>query len=199
MNESIDLLQVARPGECNVQQQLASRATVPATGRATTPLRAAALRVLARNRACNSSATTTRQGMQQAPAQEPPPAASKHRLEEVLAEINGLVARLTRRQGFGTAEEANAHELAAHSASEALHCLRALAEAVPDSALMITPAEDGRITCQQCARRIGAFCGIDFSETVVDQPRRCLSFKPCPDAGDQRTGRQRWPWLREAK
>lgn len=199
MNETTDLLHVARPGECNVQQQSPSRATSAATVRATTPLRAAALRVLARNRACNTGATTARHGLQQAPAREPPPDASKHRLEEVLAEINGLIARLTRRQGFGAAEEAKAHELAACNAVEALQCLRALAEIVSKSTQAIILAADDRITCRQCARRIGEFCGVDFSETVVDQPRRCLSFKPRPDAGDQRAGRQRWPWLREAK
>lgn len=34
-----------------------------------------------------------------------------------------------------------------------------------------------------------------YSPTMTDRPQRCVGFQPGPDDPDQRSGRERWPWL----
>ena len=80
---------------------------------------------------------------------------------------------------------------------QALRGFRAPAEAVPETALPISLVLDDRITCRQCAKRVGELCRVKASTTVLDQPRRCRSFEPLPEEQDTRTGRERWMWLQE--
>jgi hypothetical protein len=191
MNETHDLLHVARPRECGVQHPAPSGATTPATPRATTPLRAAALRVLARNKACNNRATAAEKPVQQTPAATGPFVASNSLLADQLAELNGLVARLARWGGIGASDTAGAQVLTAGSVDELLRGLRRNAEHLP---LFV---DDDRITCRQCTRVVGELCRLDARAISLDQPRRCRSYAPRQDATDQRSGRERWPWARE--
>jgi hypothetical protein len=194
MNDTTDLLHVARIRECNVQPPRAPSATTHATTRATSSLKAAALLVIARNRACNNRATTPAPGVQQSPAQSAPLVASGSALTAPLAELNGLLARLLRRPGVSPAEVTEAQEVATHNVMEALRALRPLAEAMPEPALPISLVMDDRITCRQCTRRVGEVCRVKAGATALDQLRRCRSFEPRPEEQDQRSGRERWRW-----
>ena len=84
--------------------------------------------------------------------------------------------------------------VATRNVSEALRALRPPAEAIPETALPISLVVDDRITCRQCAKRVGELCRVKASATVLDQPRRCRSFEPRAEEQDQRTGRERWHW-----
>ena len=190
MNDTTDLLHVARPRECNMQPPRAPSATTHAT----TSLKAAALLVIARNRACSNRATTLAPGVQQTPAQSAPLIASGSALTGPLAELNGLVARLLR-PGVSPAEVTEAQEeVATHNVIEALRALRPLAETMPETALPISLVMDDRITCRQCTRRLGEICRVKACATALDQPRRCRSFEPRAEEQDQRSGRERWRW-----
>lgn len=197
MNDTTDLLHVARPRGCNVQQPRTPGATAHATTRATTSLKAAALLVIARNRACNNRAATPPPSVQQVPAQNASLVASGSALIGPLAELNGLVARLTRWPGLIPAEVTEAQVVAAHNVIEALRALWPLAEAIPETTLPISLVMDDRITCQQCMKRVGEICRVKAIAMTLDRPRRCRSFEPRPEEQDQRPGRERWTWLRE--
>lgn len=197
MNDTSDLLHVARVRECNVQQPGAPGATAPATTRATTSLKAAALLVIARNRACNNRATTPPSGVQQTPARSTTLVASGNAFTAILAELNGLVARAARYPELSSVDVAEAQEAATRDVSEALRGFRAPLEAFLETALPISLVVDDRITCRQCTQRVGEICRIKASATALDQPRRCRSFEPRPEERDTRTGRERWTWLRE--
>jgi len=191
MSDRRDVLHVARPRECGVQHRAPAHATTPATPRATTPLRAAALRVLARNKACNNRATAAEKPVQQMPAATAPVVASKSSLADDLAELNGLLARLARCGGIGASGTAGALAPADGSVDEVLRGLRRIAEDLPPF------VDNDRISCRQCRRVVGSLCSLDARTVAVDQPRRCRSFTALPDATDQRSGRERWPWVRE--
>jgi len=197
MSAPSDRLHGARPSACTVQQPSALGATGYATDGATTPLRAAALRVLARNGSCNSRATPGDSSVQQ-----PPPAhawlvAPDDSLAVLLGELNGLVARLARHQRL-SAPDADAYALAAQSIGEALRGLRALAAGRMDMPLLTTQRDD-RINCRQCVKRSGTLCRAKVRAIAVDQPRRCGAFEPRANTLDPRSGRQRSGWLREVK
>jgi len=192
MSDRRDLLHVARPRECGVQHRAPADATTPATPRATTALRAAALRVLARNKACNTRATAAEKPVQQMRAATAPFVASNSPLANQLAELNGLLARLARCGGIGASDSTGADALAEGSLAQALQSLRRIAKCLPPS------IADDRITCRQCRRVVGSLCSLDARTIAVDQPYRCRSFTALPDAADQRSGRERWPWVREA-
>ena len=191
MNETPELLHVARPMRCNVQQHPAYRAPAPAATQGAMPLKSLALKVLARSRACNDHAT--KDGQQRADSTLPV-TAPHVALASVLAELNGLLARLARAAAAPTFEQAITDEEAVRSLEEALRRIQALTDKVPCSAWAVASTHDDCITCRQCTRRIGALCTIDVTEKRIDQPRRCRSFEPQQAEPDQRNGRDRWPW-----
>lgn len=66
---------------------------------------------------------------------------------------------------------------------------------------------DARITCADCgwlhptgdcrAAVSGLVVGVTRRYSPVrDLKRRCEAYRPLPHHRDQRTGEQRWPWLR---
>lgn len=126
MSDTREVLHVARLGECTTQQAARPDATTAARRAATTPLRAAALRVLTRNRECNTAATPAGFGVQQAPSMEPAAVASRTRLGEQLAELNGLFARVARAHPGGPVEIAAAEAMLASDLEDILGRLRGL-------------------------------------------------------------------------
>ena len=153
MSEPTDVLQVARPGECNMQQQPVRRATAYATGRALTALQAASLRVLARNTACNSCATTPERVVQQTALPETAFVAAEDSIGALLGELHGLFARVLRHRGFSAIELAEARETGAKAIGEALQCFRELAARIPEVGLPSRSAGDCRVAAS--AVRVG--------------------------------------------
>lgn len=74
-----------------------------------------------------------------------------------------------------------------------------------DVALRTVPDTDDRRTCAQCqngarpgpcqAARRGEITASNSYDPDRKTLRRCEGFKPLPGEKDQRTGRQRWPYL----
>lgn len=63
---------------------------------------------------------------------------------------------------------------------------------------------DDRITCQDCRRlKPGGLCSspewAPRYHPQAERPQRCVEFLPKPGDADQRTGKQRWPEMVEAK
>jgi hypothetical protein len=65
------------------------------------------------------------------------------------------------------------------------------------------PADaDDRRSCTACAHLSpGGTCGAAWARgrrysPMLDPPRRCAEFRPKASGPDQRSGRERWPWLR---
>jgi hypothetical protein len=135
MNDLTDVLHVASPRACNVQQVLCEHATTGATPRATTALKAASLRVLARNRACNNYATRCDIGVQQTLQSTDAVVASSQSLTAAVAELSGLIARLANRAGRPDPASIVTIDTCAGYAREALRCLQTLAaDRRPDEA-----------------------------------------------------------------
>src|SRR5260221_7756638 len=131
MSDNTDLLHVARPRECTVQQLAPQHATGRATTRASTSLKAASMLVLARNKACNNRATSPEKAVQQTTPATPPIVASEVAPDlsftAKLAELNGLIARVARYHGFADVDASEARAVAVTSIDEALRCYRVLA------------------------------------------------------------------------
>ena len=140
MSDIPDLLHVARPMRCNVQQHPAPSAVVQAAIPTATPLKSLALKVLARNRACNDRAIKGEKagkGVQQRPASTPAVVALPVALTSMLAELNGLLARLARVAGTQVFNQVVADEAAVRALEDALHRIQVLAEAAKGSGFSI--------------------------------------------------------------
>ena len=132
MSDTPELLHVARPMGCNVQQHPAPSAAVQTAIPAAPPLKSLALKVLARNRARNGleiKGEKAGKGVQQRGASRPAVVALPVALASMLAELNGLLARLARTAGTDVFNLVVAVEAAVRDLENALHRIQVLAEA----------------------------------------------------------------------
>lgn len=143
MNDHRELLHVARPSQCNVQQMRPLHTDLQVSIHATTSLKAASMLVLARNRACKGRARDPQKIVQQVPRATPRFVATDSAFTSKLAELNGLIARVMRYHAAGDGGMAAARAISARSIDEALRCFRALAAGVPPTALPPMPDKDG--------------------------------------------------------
>lgn len=165
------------------------------------------------NKGCNNESESRvdarsrpQQGLQQTPAKNTLIVASEitgdASITAKLAELNGLIARIARDNGFADADVVEATETAITSIDDALRCFRALVAAMSVISVRTLPAmpdTDDRVTCGQCSNLAGDVCRADGKATVAELMRRCEGFKPKARDPDQRAGRERWPGLREVE
>lgn len=142
MSDILDTLHGARPGRCNVQPGPANSAPHTATLRATTSLKAASLRVLARTQGCTVPATMPPNSVHPMAIAARAGVAPEDTLAAMLAEVNGLLARLTRSASLQNAEVIAVLESCAGPISELLRCVQAVAARVPRA---MRPTEVGQL------------------------------------------------------
>jgi hypothetical protein len=138
MNEFHDLLHVARPNECNVQQ-MTPPGIKPCTARqGATALKAASMLVLERNRMCRARAGMRPNNVQQTLVQNTSFVAPEFPLAGQLAELNGLIARVARLYPAEAGDRAALCAIGIREIDAVLRSFRALAAGVPISGLPAT-------------------------------------------------------------
>ena len=161
-----ELLHVARPKERNTQQTPAKYATTHATDVQQHSLKALSGAVLARNKPCNSHATTGERPCNNTPSLRPALVASEKDRQTGNAELDGLIATVAEHYEWPPDERRLMNETACGDLENALISFRLMARRVPfhqdaSSGALIQRSDapaDGRVTCASCANLMRGRC-----------------------------------------
>ena len=180
------LLHVARPRECNTQQTPPLHATARATSAQQTTLRALSGAVLARNRPCNSHATTVEKACNNTPLLRPSFVASNlDRPTTGNAELDGLIDIVGRHYDTPEDEYQLIRETAAGAIQGALLSFRAMAtrhllfsdEPIPDDRRLCRDCSNLARSGQCLAAQRGTIDAHRGYQPVKNVLHRCNGFK----------------------